>query len=392
MPTKQTGPLFEYFLAEKKAPITKSDACWAAHFPLQRQNLYSNDGGAHITYGDYFEGVREFLEKDHFRAITTAVSRCLAASIPPEDIETIHIHLEKHGPFYHPARIKIVVDQMVIQLVLNVAISAGGKRTISREYTLLKRLTTDYPYGFLPKVYYRGNVSLNRNDLNMGMFLGEWIDDHHEFHISEKLTDGRCNIMIWDPARGKVALASDQVKTVYQEAANILTCYYNPETFEQIFPWYHSAGDFILKLQGDTLDMKLITVREYGPMIQSDDIDLQDIFEAMLGFLLNLTLWTRLDRIDGVSDLVWADDRAIAGTISGFFKGLQQKAATESLIEPLSVCFREYLSYLSESDLYDVSIGLVNSYPSKAPELPLIKKHLKNHIFQLYSALTNRKN
>ena len=70
----------------------------------------------------------------------------------------------------------------------------------------------------------------------------------------------------------------------------------------------------------------------------------------------------------------------------------KQKAATETLIEPLSVCFREYISSLSESDLYDLSIALVNTYPSKAPELPLIKKHLKNHIYQLYAALTNRKN
>jgi len=188
------------------------------------------------------------------------------------------------------------------------------------------------------------------------------------------------------------ALGCGFSEAVYQEAAKILTCYYNPETFEQIFPWYHAAGDFILKLQDDTIDMKLITVRQYGPMIQNEKIDLQDMLEAMLVFLLNLTIWTRLDRIDGVSGLVWADDRAIEGTISGFFKGLQQKAATESLMEPLSVCFREYLSSLSESDLHDLSVALVNTYPSKAPELPLIKKHLKHHIFQFYAALTNRKN
>jgi hypothetical protein len=166
-----------------------------------------------------------------------------------------------------------------------------------------------------------------------------------------------------------------------------LTCYYNLETFEQIFPWYHAAGDFVVKAVDGALDIKLISVREYRPVFQNEDIDLQDILEAMLVFLLNLSIWTRIDRIDGVGTPVWADERAIDGTLKGFYEGLSKKKATDPSAEPLSVCFKEYVSSLSKTDLYDVSAAITKTHHPNAPETHLIRRHLRNHVNQFFSAI-----
>lgn len=76
-----------------------------------------------------------------------------------------------------------------------------------------------------------------------------------------------------------------------------MTCYYNAETFEQIFPWHHAAGDFVIKLQKNNMKMKLITVRQYAPMLENKnetaknntDSDIYLMLEAMLVFFLNLS-------------------------------------------------------------------------------------------------------
>ncbi len=389
---KQRDSLFKYYLSDTTHSIEKNSAIWNASFPVHFQNSNSCGRDVRITYGDYFRGTREFLQRDHFYTIVTVCSECLKATIRFDDINAVHIHLEKHGPFYHPARIRIWINSTALQFTLNVAISAAGKRIIAREYMLLKKLHTDFPDPYLPEVYHLNEISIGQKNLRMIMFMGEWCEGFHEFHISKKHADGRCTFMLWDPLKGKVTLTPEQVRKLYQKAATILTCYYNPQTFEQIFPWYHAAGDFVVKAVDNTLDMKLISVRQYRPMIRNEDADFRDILEAMLVFLLNLSIWTRIDRLDGVGIPVWADERAIDGTLNGFYEGLSIKKATDPLIEPLSVCFKEYISSLSKTHLYDLAVAIVNTYHPNKPETSLIHKHLKDHVTHLLTATKSWKN
>ena len=113
--------------------------------------------------------------------------------------------------------------------------------------------------------------------------------------------------------------------------------------------------------------------------------------EAMLVFLLNLSLRMRIDRLDGVGDLVWADDRAVAGTVKGFFNGLAQKASIDPMAEPFSVFFKAYLLSRTQSDLFDVSEAIVNIDHPEAPETALIRKHLKQHISSVFAAIRSDK-
>ena len=63
----------------------------------------------YISHGDYFTAVRNFLEQDGYEIITRAVSQQTRRDITSEEIEEIRIFLEKHGEFYHPARIETVL-------------------------------------------------------------------------------------------------------------------------------------------------------------------------------------------------------------------------------------------------------------------------------------------
>ncbi len=385
------APQFKYFLSHKKNPVQKNSQTWTALLPMSRkQRPY--DVGICLSHGDYFTAVRNFLEQNRSEIMTRAVSQHMHREVKSEEIEEINIFLEKHGEFYHPARIETVLHGTAIPFVLNVAISDSGKRCIQREYGLLKQLNEDFPFSFLPKVYGQGRVSIAGDEI--GMFIGEWFKGYNEFHISLDPSDEKHKIVVWDYEHGNYFLTTDQSTNLYRQAARILTCYYNVKTFEQILSWHHGAGDFILKCQNNRIDLKLITVRQYSPLFENDrinkDPDAELILEALLVFFLNLTIKMRLDRLDGVGEIVWSDDIAVVGTLKGFFEGLALKPPIVSIPGPLIDCFRNHLLSCSQSDLFGLSQAMVDAYNPQSPEIPVIKKNLKRHVKILFNAIKQK--
>lgn len=394
------APQFEYFLSNAINPVDEHSRIWRSPLPMHRK-ASQKTAGTSVTYGEYFFAIRSFLAKDNFHTVASAISRRIKAPVKPEEIKKICVYLEKHGEFYHPARVETLVHGSGISFVLNVAISDAGKNCIKREYRSLERLNGEFPFSFIPEIYGKDEVHTKDNH-KIIMFLGEWFEGFHEFHISsdptndpppKNKTEQNQKIIVWDTVKGNFYLSKNQILELYKQAAMILTCYYNMETFEQIFPWHHAAGDFILKLQDDKIDLRLITVRQYAPVIENKEMDKQagdigSILEALLIFFLNLSIRMRIDRIDGVGEMVWAYDIAVEGTIDGFFKGLDQKPLPFSIPQPFSDFFRTYLlSFWTEADLYELSSAMVNACNPKAPDLPVIKRNLKKHIQTLYHAI-----
>jgi len=348
-----------------------------------------NNAGICVSHGDYFTALRNFLEQDRYEIITRAVSQHMHRDVTYQEIEEIRIFLEKHGEFYHPARIETVLHGTAISFVLNVAISDAGKSFIQREYGLLKQLNEDFPCSFLPMVYGQGCVSMTGDEI--GMFLGEWFQGYNEFHISLDPADKKHKILVWDHEHGNYFLTTGQTMELYRQAARIMTCYYNAESFEQILSWHHGAGDFVLKRQNEKIDLKLITVRRYRPMFENNGInkepDMELILEALLIFFLNLTIKIRLDRLDGVGEIVWSEDIAVKGTLNGFFEGLALKPLISLFSEPLADCFQKHLLACSRIDFLDLNLSIVETYHPQAPEVPVIRRHLKKHVDNLYNAI-----
>ena len=217
-----------------------------------------------------------------------------------------------------------------------------------REYDLLQRLNNKFEYSYTPKVYGTGEIYLD-DDLKVSLFLGQWFEGYHEFHISSEPANSSKKLLIWDPDCGGFFLSKNQTGKLYRQASMILTLYYDIESFNQIFPWHHAAGDFVIRIREDEIDLKLVTVRQYAPLFDHNDAieekekSLQVIIEAILVFFLNLSIRMRLDRSDGVGNIVWSDDCAVKETVNGFYQALDSKPQVPLIPEPQADFFFDYL-------------------------------------------------
>jgi len=345
-----------------------------------------------FCYGDYFRATRSFLSANNCKTIITAVSQITNQNIKLSKIKSVNIFQEKHGEFYHPARIETIVGEKKFSFVLNVAVSETGRACMEREYELLQKLSSKFQNSYIPDVYGKDEIRLNDN-LSVSMFLGQWFEGYNEFHLSHEQADSSKKILVWDPVHGSFFLSKNQTRKLYRQAAMILTLYYDIETFNQIFPWHHAAGDFVIKIEEDEIDLKLITVRQYAPIFDNNDgiarkdRDLKFIIEGMLVFFLNLSIRMRLDRLDGVGDIMWSDDCAVEETLKGFYQALVLKPQIPLIPAPQADFFLDYLSALPESQLYDLSFSIADAYNPVAPEVPVIKDQLKSHVASLYNAI-----
>ncbi len=390
-------PQFEFYLSNRSHPVSKSSGVWSSPIPLHRspeKDILSPDDGNCINYEDYFTAVRIFLEQDKLDVITRAISQNTGWNVKPSAIKEIQIFLEKHGAFYHPARIEANLAERTVKFVLNLAISDTGRRFIRKEYRILKQLNDKFPFSFLPKVYGQGSVFIKSKKSETEMFLGEWFDEFNEFHISIDPADGRYKIKVWDYQHDPTYLTMDQTQKLYFNVAKILTCYYNLSTFEHINSWHHGAGDFILKHKNNVIDLKLITARDYRPLLKSESgTDKQDdvglIFEVLLIFLLKLLIRIRLDRIDGVGDVVWADTIAVQSSIKGFFDGLTLQAQYGLAMDGIDNYFLQHITAYSHNDLIDLNRSIVRTCYLKTPDSFVVQHNLEQHVQDVYTAIQN---
>ncbi len=386
-------PHFSFFYSYSKEPVNQDSQIWHEPIPLRLDTLIKHDGhDESISHAAYFMAAQTFLEANSFEVIIRAASRQLDRDVKTSDIAEIRVRLEKHGEFYHPSRIETVVDQQQLFFVLNVAISETGRRFIETEFHLIDRLNTEQPLDYLPQVYGFGRAE-GVNGENFAMFLGQWFDGYHEFHTSFDPVDKMLKIMVWDDSRGRFFLSIEQNKMLYALVSKILTGYYNLESFEQVFSWHHAAGDFIVRVENEKLDVRLVSVRRYKAIFGDQNntqipiVDPQRILQALLIFFLNLSIHIRLDRLDGIGEIVWSDSLAVEATLVGFLEALSMKPDIPSLPDSPMACFAAYLTSCSQEDLIDLTGAIVNRFNPRMPGLSVIKDNIRPHAEALYAAV-----
>ena len=388
-------PEIFYFLSSSESPVTSSSPFWGKVLPLTREHkkvFTPTETDEEFCYGDYFKAARAFIESDDYSVIRQAIHLQSKREIKTKNIKAIDIYLEKHGEFYHPARIVVTLDGQDLAFMLNMAISDTGKAHIDNEYRHLKRLNSEFPYDYLPCVYGTGRIRTRRKK-EINMFLGNWFEGFYEFHLSIDEKDHRQKMNIWGETGVSLSLSDEQVLSLYAQASHILTLYYNAVTFEHIASWHHAAGDFIVRIENKQLALKLITVRRYESLFRIEDQkealapNTQSIMNAMLIFLLNLLIRMRLDRRDGIGEILWADDVAVNGALTGFLAALTLKPEIPCLPDTVSACFRCYLSSCTSTDLLDLSRQILYKTIPNTPEFFIAKRHLNNHIHVLSKAI-----
>jgi len=383
---------FEYFFETVDQPVTPEHPAWKQPLPLSRDTFSKSSRAApdaFLSVGDYFEAVRSFLEG----AGWDAIGRTLAGwDADVSSAETFRIFLAKHGEYYHPARVEAEIQGRPFHWVVNVAVSAAGRSLLLKEYAILERLNREFRVSYLPEVYGAGEVDAGHGQ-PVAMFLGQWFWGYHEFHLTRNVPGEEPALVLWDAENGHRHLDRRQACIVYHEVARILTHYFSLATLEGIGAWHHAAGDFVIRLRGNRPEVRLITVRAYRPLFQprraSGDParDLQALLETVLIFLLNLSIRTRLDRLDGTGDMAWSGALAVEATVAGMLAGLAEKPPPFELPLPFTQLFQRYLANCSVDDLQDLCNGIAATYPPEALETPLIKARLDEHAAALSNAL-----
>jgi hypothetical protein len=343
-----------------------------------------------MTVGGYLDAIRIFLEQDGYQALLQAIGGKIDRSCRLEEIEEIRIILEKHGEFYHPARVESVIGSTRVSFVVNGAVSNSGRNVLEREYRILSALRSRYGVRFVPKVYRCGCVRDSNLPFPVELFLGEWFEGFHEFHLAPRRAGSAATgIRVWGPDPEGGFLNPGQERDLYREAAAILTICYNVETFEQIYPWHHAAGDFIVCTHGEDVDVRLVTVRQYAPLIEleAETNPMEIKMDALLLFFMNMSLRMRLDRIDGTGNAAWSGSAAVVGAVAGFFKGLAFQAAHGRISPSDPPQIRAHLKACQRADLMEIAEMILAMQPAGALDTPLIKRYLESHVQELYPAI-----
>lgn len=380
-------PSISFFLSTSDHPIDEDHPLW--HCPLPDNRLHQvkipvTDGLDAVTYGDYFSAIASFCAASGWTRMVKAISRQSDQPLSQKDLGGLSVFLEKHGAFYHPARLQVTVKDRMLSFVINVATSLPGRRAMSREIKALAHINAQRPFGWFPEVY-------DHTSAMLPMFLGDWFDGFHEFHLTRQDDSEEPAIVVWDGAPARSLLSEERVADLYRNATMILTTCYDPITTCQIFPWHHAAGDFVVRVEAEHTTVRLITVRDYVPMPgwEAEPDDERSLLEALMFFFIHLSARMRLDRLDGVGNVVWAPGRCLAPMADGFFKGLDLTARLSGLPDTFPDAFRQFFSRLDRPTLSAVARRVAETFfDEQTEERRLIDHHLVRHVHDIRQLLT----
>ncbi|MCG6916993.1 MAG: hypothetical protein LJE89_05525 [Deltaproteobacteria bacterium] len=353
---------------------------------------HGKDGEIALRYGPYLEAVHHLLLKDDYQKLLQALGSRLSRVVSVEEIDCLEIRSEKHGAFYHVARVDVWVSGQKVSFAVNVAAIPEARNQLARDFRLLENLNKRYNYQFLPNVYFKGAGSYREKGKPakwLHMFVAEWFSNFHEFHLHRDEVRGSTRVLLWDPDRASVYLSEHQCQELYRQAARILTLYYDYNNFKQIFPWHHAAGDFVLKEDQGKVDVRLITIRDYGAVVDFTSRKKAAKLLGLILFFLHLTIQMRIDRLDGVGQVVWAEDHCLQGTIAGFFAGLEQGEGGSRKNIPQAKEIRKLFCRFSRDEWLQLLVKMFSNYKFSQEELTLLSHHGDTHIDLLIDLLVS---
>jgi len=371
---KALTPDFKYSMAGVDGTINEGSSLWNLFLEGEKKD----QSGFCLSH--FFKAATAFIQQDNYRGLGKGFEFYTGKQLSRPDILFIEISIEKHGALYHPARVSVQVKgEDLLFFVLNTAVSEPGLSVLHNEVAALERLAVEVPEVVLPRVFAAGRMSFGEGEA--AFFISQWFEGFLEFHIAGA-TDKR-HLELWESDGRVVAVHAPHYFEIYEHAAEILTRLYNLETFEQVFPWHHAAGDFVAKPVNGGFQLCLISVRNYDSMIgiagDSGELDMEEINRAQLFFFLNLSLRMRLDRIGGTKEFCMVDPGVVPHIVAGFFRGLGLKRFGAMTGCDLCQSFMDYIKAFDSHDLLGLLGMMVRSYNPEAPEISLVQRELAAH-------------
>ena len=360
--------------------------------PLAREeldrSLHVNVSETHpaLVLEDYFESIKELLLANNAKILTDVIAEMLGIKLTPERIAAVDIRCEKVGTLYHVASLTVRCEGGPLKLCVTTAINDEAIRCLEREASYLVFLADTYHLTCLPKVFYKGEVvrHTSKRDATLSHSVQEWFEDYHEWHLS--LDDsGRQRITLWDMAKGYRTFSLGEGAEIHQQAARILTLCYDFRTGRQINPWSHAAGDFVVKVGERNFSVRLTTVRGYEALPLSRE---ERSFAPLIHisyFFLNLTVRMRLDRLNGVGSVLWAESSVLHPVVSGFFEALSSKEVRDRYPAGAMDKIRQLLRSYTEDEIRTFLLSLSALFSGE--EKAAVEKHLEGHTRDLVQTM-----
>jgi len=377
------GPQIRLFRSVEGGPIPFDEEMLDLKLPFERPDDGEGSGSV-VTYRDYLVAVKTFL-LDNFGNLQAAFRERTPSC--GRHIDRIDIVAEKHGSDYHPAGVRVHSGCSTVRFAVNVALTDRGATRLDGEFRTLSHLRSKYDSDYVPRVHFIGEAPVGNGDpgrTTARLFLADWLDGFHEFHLSDSVVSGAGNAVLWDLNDGFSVLSAEEMGEIHRQAAFILTFFYDTRSFEEIFPWHHAAGDFVVSRTSEGIRVKLIAARQYASRILLNDDDSPDEQTALLLFLANLTVRMRLDRIDGTGGLAWAADPCVEATVRGFLEAMKGKVDAGACDRGFYDELLARLAALSPGEAAGLLAAVADSYDEDAPDVPVVVEHLADHIFELY--------
>ncbi|MEA2084038.1 MAG: hypothetical protein U9O82_07335 [Thermodesulfobacteriota bacterium] len=342
-----------------------------------------------LTLGDYFGAIREFVLKNGGDSLLSALNS-IHLGVRFEDISEIRILSVAHGAFYHLASAEIVLKDKIVKFCVSTALTDEGRACLENEFNIIGRLNRAHALPYLPQTYFKGKIESGRGDMrqSLSMFLGDWFENYYEWHLSKDKEKGVSGIRIWDTARGNRFATDKERFEIFKQSSKILTLYYDTRDSSRIYPWHHAAGDFIVKTDSGGVDIRLTTVRHYGPIMELPPDDPAAGVSAIIHFFLDLSVSMRLDRMDGVGEAAWVGDYSVDAVTRGFFEGLTIMEAKGRYHLGSVNDLLDFLKSLTMDEIKMFYQPILEFYrQEKREDYFLIWSHLDNHIKTLHRVI-----
>lgn len=381
---------FKFGLSPSEPAVTAESEWWSAPLPLDMSVFQGapapSDQTPAPTYGDYFQAAQDFLLQEEMTLLRRAADQVLGRAVALRDLEDVGVYLVKHGAFYHPARVEVKIAGHTMVLVLNVAVSARGRQALSIEFEAVSRLTHELTRPCWPSFYGHG-CGKSADGRSWPMLLGAWLEGFYEFHLAESSAPGDLTVVVWDSDQGRWNLTPRQQELLIGKAAEILTYAYHPLTFEAILDWHHAAGDFVVRPLADGIDVRLITVRDYAPHVITESADVEAVLDAMVAFVVGMSLRLRLDRLEGVGRLACYPRSVISAIWKGFCEGLRAAAAERGLPHDFADAVVQFFKLQGVRRLTPIAQSIIEKYPANSETRDLLKRICGRHLEALWAAV-----
>lgn len=344
------------------------------------RSLHVNVSETHpaLVLEDYFDSIKELLLANNAKILTSVIAEILGTKLTPERVAAVEIRCEKVGTLYHVSSLTVRCEGGPLKVCVTTAINDEAIHCLEREASYLVFLTDTYHLTCLPKVFYRGEVvrHTSKGDATLSHSVQEWFEDYHEWHLS--LDDSeRQQMTVWDMEKGYRTFSLEEGSEIHQQAAKILTLCYDFRTGRQINPWSHAAGDFVAKVGEGSFSVRLTTVRGYEPLPLFREERSFDPLIHMSYFFLNLTVRMRLDRLDGIGSVLWAESSILHPVVSGFFEALSSREVQDRYPAGDRQRIRESLKSFTEDKIRSFLLSLLDHFSGE--EKGVVEKHLEEH-------------